>query len=414
VSIAVGEAIARADAAVAGLGHSPSTLSQYRWAWAEFEAFCSRRGITAVTDEAVGEFVDLVAVEFEQGRIKDWKRKLLRKAALVACEVAATGTYRWRLSRRKDANDRLDPVFRPVQERFEAWLGDQRLAVATRRLYATVSRTVFAWLPEHGVTCPGRLSGADMPAAVAFLATRYRATSMRTVATALRVLCRFLAEAGHGAGLSAGVPSLFARRVAPVFVLPADRVNELIDSPGAATPKGRRDRAMLLLGARTGLRPVDIVGLRLRDIDWRQGHITVVQHKTGVLLRLPLLADVGDAIADYLLHGRPAGVADEHVFLRTQAPFTRLASGSDLRHVAACAFTRAHVAQEGGAGRGFRVLRTSLATRMLEGGTPLPVIAGALGHRGTDSAKHYLAGDEQRMRACCLDFTGIEPAAVRP
>ena len=66
-----------------------------------------------------------------------------------------------------------------------------------------------------------------------------------------------------------------------------------------------------------------------------------------------------------------------------------------------------------GTGHGFRVLRASFATRMLEDGVPLPVISGALGHRGIDSAKHYLASDEQRMRDCCLDFAGIGPPATR-
>ena len=171
---------------------------------------------------------------------------------------------------------------------------------------------------------------------------------------------------------------------------------------------------MLLLAARTGLRPVDIAGLRLQDIDWAQGQITLTQHKTGALLTLPLLADVGEAIADYLLHGRPAGVADEHVFLRTHAPYVSLAPLSDLYWVAAAAFARTTTSPRNGTGRGFRVFRASFATRMLEDGTSLPVISGALGHRGIDSAKHYLAADERHMRDCCLDFTGIEPRGARP
>ena len=271
---------------------------------------------------------------------------------------------------------------------------------------------MLAWLPERGVSAIEGLSHADVSAAVVFLGSRYQAGSMRTVVSALRVLCRFLEDAGCRAGLSAAVPAMLARRRRSVAVLPADRVDELINAPDPATPQGLRDRALLLLAARTGLRPVDIVGLRLEDIDWRQGQITLTQHKTGTVLTLPLLADVGDAIAGYLLHGRPAGAADEHVFLRTQAPFTALSPVDDLYHVAARAFARTRIPAQGSGGRGFRVLRASLATRMLEGDTPLPVISGALGHRGIDSAKYYLAADEERMRACCLDFTGIEPAAM--
>ena len=139
----------------------------------------------------------------------------------------------------------------------------------------------------------------------------------------------------------------------------------------------------------------------------------MVQHKTGTVLKLPLLADVGEALSDYLLHDRPTGGNDEHVFLRTQAPHVALAPSNDLHHMAAGAFTRTGLGSQPDMGHGFRVLRSSFATRMLEGDTPLPVISGALGHRGISSAKHYLAADEERMRECCLDFSGIEPRGAR-
>jgi integrase len=170
---------------------------------------------------------------------------------------------------------------------------------------------------------------------------------------------------------------------------------------------------LLLLAARTGLRPVDLAGLRLGDIDWREARITLTQHKTGRVLTVPLLADVGDAIAEYLLHDRPAG-GDDHVFLRSQAPFTGLLASDSLYRVAARAFARVTTPPPCVTGHGFRVLRASFATRMLQAGTPLPVISGALGHHDPSSAGRYLAADEEAMRECCLDFTGIEPAGTRP
>lgn len=414
MGVPVGELIARTDSTVAALGHAPSTLWQYRWAWSQVELFCSQRGAVELTDEVTAEFLCFVAGEHRLGRIKDWKRKLLRKAVLVLSEVARTGTYTWSVSRRRHPNDGLDPVMRRVQEQFEEWLTGHGLALDTQHLYATVSRTVLAWLPERGITDVRQLSPSDMSAAVVFLGGRYRPGSMRTAVTALRVWCRFLEDSGLRAGLDRAVPAVFSRRVHAVRVLPASSVEQLIDSPDPATPTGRRDRAMLLLAARTGLRPGDIAGLRLPDIDWRQGQITLTQHKTSTVLTLPLLADVGVAIAEYLLQDRPSGAGDDHVFLRSQAPHVALAASSDLYHVAAGAFARTPAASTGETGRGMRVLRASLATRMLERDTPLPVIASALGHRGIDSAKHYLAADESGMRQCCLDLTGIEPEQVRP
>ncbi|MEH6822153.1 MAG: tyrosine-type recombinase/integrase [Dietzia psychralcaliphila] len=415
MSVLLDDLIVKADAAISGQGSAPSTLMQYRWAWSQFESFCATRndGAAVVTEESVADFVEFVTCEHQAGRYKPWKFKLLRKAALVLLELASTGSYQWRLSRTTHPNDTLDEALRPVQEQYEAWLKHQGLAVTTQNLYATISRTMLAWLPEHGAPEMGALTPAGVGAAVAYLGQRYRPGSMRTVLSAVRVLCRFLEESELRPGLSRAVPGRSARRTSPVGVLSPSEIDTLVNSTDLDASARLRDRAMLLLAARTGLRPVDIVNLRLSDIDWARAQITLTQHKTVQVLTLPLLADVGDAIADYLLHERPAAATGEQVFLRSQAPFTALAPSSGLHFVSARAFARTGASTSGGSGRGFRVLRASLATRMLEDGAVLPVISGALGHRSIDSAKHYLAGDAQRMRQCCLDFSGIAPRRTR-
>lgn len=413
MSVSLDDLIVKADDAITAQGSAPSTLMQYRWAWSRFKSYCSDDGEEVFTQEDAESFLRLVAAERRAGRYKAWKAKLLRRAVLVLGEVATTGSYQWHLSRRSHPNDGLDEVFRPIQEHFESWLKDQGLAVATQDLYATVSRKVLGWLPERGVKDIGALAPADVAAAVVFLGDHYRPGSMRTVLSAVRILCRFLEDSRLRPGLCRAVPGHAVRRTGPVGVLSPQAVDELVDSPDPAAPAGQRDRAMLLLAARNGLRPVDIVDLRLPDIDWTHSRITLTQHKTGQVLVLPLLADTGEAIADYLLHARPSGAADDHVFLRSQAPFTALAPSSGLHFVASRAFARIGATTRYGTGRGFRVLRASLATRILENGAVLPVSSGALGHRTIDSAKRYLAGDETRMRQCCLDFAGIEPRGAR-
>ncbi|WP_449373871.1 tyrosine-type recombinase/integrase [Arthrobacter psychrolactophilus] len=313
-----------------------------------------------------------------------------------------------------EPNDELNGVFRPIQEHFEGWLTQQGLAQSTQELYATVGRRTLASWQGRDIPSPAALTGTDVTSALVSLAESYQPGSMRTVLTSVRVLCHFLEESHDCSGLVRAVPRIVSRRVRHVSVLPVEKVELLTNSPDPGKAVGRRDRAMLLLGARTGLRPVDIIALRLQDIDWRQGQITLVQHKTDVVLTLPLLADVGEAIAGYLLHDRPAGAHDDHVFLRAKAPHVALVPSNGLYDVSARAFTRSGISSQPDQGRGFRVLRSSLATRMLEDGTALPVISGALGHRGISSAKHYLSADEERMRGCCLDFTGIEPRRAMP
>ena len=174
MQVSVGELVVAADSVIVGFGHAPSTLWQYRWAWSQFEMFCSREGVGEVTEDVVLPFLLFMAAGQPDGQLKEWKRKLLRKSVLVLCEVAATGTYRWRMSRQSHPNDVLDGVFRPVQEDFEGWLDRRRLATATKDLYATVSRTVLAWLPERGVTRVEDVGFADVSAGIVFLGGRYR------------------------------------------------------------------------------------------------------------------------------------------------------------------------------------------------------------------------------------------------
>ena len=390
-----------------------STLQQYRRAWAQISEYCSARNVVELTDEVVTSYLGSLETEQRDGLITQQKRALLRRAILILAEVAATGGFKWKAFRETHPNDRLGQVFTQVQVDFEEWLKSQGLAETTMDAYASISRSVLAGFSDRGISDVRSLTSADMSTAVVCLGEHYQPGSMKMAVAVLRVLCRFFEETGSCEGLLRAVLTVRTRHVTTVQVLSAESVEKLVSAPDPATPIGRRDRAILLLAARTGLRPSDITGLRLTDIDWRQSQITLTQRKTQTTLTLPLLADVGSAISAYILDGRPTNTAEDHVFLLARAPFTPLQSSS-LRNVSGSALAKAGIEVDGKNSRGLRLLRSSLATRMLENDTSVPVISQALGHRAPTSAKHYLGTDEARMRQCCLDFTGIEPSQVKP
>jgi integrase len=83
---------------------------------------------------------------------------------------------------------------------------------------------------------------------------------------------------------------------------------------------GKRNYAMVLLASRLGLRASDIANLKFSNLDWDNNLITLVMQKTDKTIELPLLADVGNAIIDYLRHGRPQSDL-QHVFLSSRAPY---------------------------------------------------------------------------------------------
>jgi integrase len=163
---------------------------------------------------------------------------------------------------------------------------------------------------------------------------------------------------------------------------------------------------MLLITARLGLRASDVCCLRFAEIDWEYNRISIEQKKTGEHLELPLLPEIGEAIVDYMKHGRP--VSDlPYIFLHANSPYDML-SRSTL-HSIVVQYMRLAGINLGKRERksGPHALRHSLAGILLEKKTPLPVISEVLGHKNTESTRHYIRIDIDALRQCTLDTPPI-------
>jgi site-specific recombinase XerD len=202
---------------------------------------------------------------------------------------------------------------------------------------------------------------------------------------------RFLITQGLcRSGLEAAVPVLAHWRFAPLpRYLQAEEVERVIAAYIPSSPIGRRNRAIVLLLARLGLRAGDVVRLRLRDINWKDASISV-SGKSRRETRLPLSQEVGQAIVEYLQHGRPPTQSDA-LFLRSVAPFTAFRSPANVGLIVKDAIDRAGVAcPRGGAAH---VLRHSVATSMLRQGASLQDIAALLRHRSVETTQIYAKVD---------------------
>ncbi len=156
-----------------------------------------------------------------------------------------------------------------------------------------------------------------------------------------------------------------------------------------------RDRAMLLLGLRMGMRAVDVVGLKYSDIDWKKQSIRFIQQKTGVEITLPMPVDVGNAMYRYITEERRAKSIPQ-VFLRLNAPYCPVGTNACIQ-----ALEKALPERNAG-GSGFHVARRTFATCLLRAGTGMDTVADTLGHRGTGTVHRYLSLDDERMRMCPL------------
>ncbi len=271
---------------------------------------------------------------------------------------------------------------------FRAWMRRQR--GASDRTICAYNRPVRGLVERLGED-PVQYGPQAIRAAVLAMVAGHGTSKAKQVATATRMYLGFLAVTGRcNPYLADAVPRVAAwsQTTLPKH-LPAEDVDKLIASCDSATPRTKlRDRAILLLLARLGLRAGDVMSLRLGDIDWAAGSFRVCGkgRREG---RLPLPQDVGDAILSYLEHGRPR-VPDDHVFLTARAPWRPIGSNATVANVVGRAVERAGVQAPS---RGAHLLRHSAATAMLREGASLPYIGAVLRHSTIETTHQYARVD---------------------
>jgi site-specific recombinase XerD len=281
----------------------------------------------------------------------------------------------------------------PLVGAFRRWMGQQRgTCEKTLDNYAAHIRPLLARLGQDAATLDARSLRE-------FVLEGHRtcgwaAAKKRT--TALRTFVRFLIADGRcESGLMGAIPVLAHWRLASLpRYLPEEDVERVLASCDTTSPVGTRDRAILVLLARLGLRAGDIVQLRLSDLDWAGAWIRVCG-KGRREARLPLTHEVGQALVTYLVHGRPQTDTDA-VFVRSRPPFRAFRSHCAVSVIVAGAFRRAGVRRPS---RGAaHLLRHSIATAMLRHGASLQEVAAVLRHRSIATTQIYAKVDVAALR----------------
>lgn len=220
-----------------------------------------------------------------------------------------------------------------------------------------------------------------------------RPASAGRIATALRSLLTFWYVDGLvDRPLADLVPKVaaYSQQRLP-RALEAEQVDALLSTCDLRTASGRRNRAVMLLMVRLGLRAGEVAALGLDDIDWRRGEVQVAG-KAGRQERLPLPSDVGEAVVAYLQDGRPNGVLSREVFIRLQAPYRGLTTAA-ISTVVAVAGRRAGLGKIGA-----HQLRHTAATAMLRAGGGLEEIGNVLRHSRIATTAIYAKVDRDALR----------------
>jgi integrase len=388
------------DAELRRLGYKDSTLIWYRGCWRRMERFFAARGVDEFSLDIAMVWVNEACGFFEKessGTLEANDVYLFRVAQMLG-DYAIHGSVLRRYSR---SIDKLSGEAADTVARFQAWLRVADRAVSTVRTYGTVAGEFVAFVDARG-----GLARCDAATIDAFVATLvgYQAKTVEQKLCALRSFLVFASVEGRlDATVGDAVPAARSTKEARVpSVWEPGQVESILDAIDRGNPCGKRDYAIVLLIARLGLRGVDVRRLEFGDFDWPGNRLLLTQAKTGDRVQLPLLKDVGWAVIDYIRAGRPACDCPQ-VFVRHTAPIGPFSDQDHLHQILVKHARVAHVPISEKRRHGMHSLRHTLATRLMENGTPLEQIADILGHQSVRSTGVYLKSSLGLLASCALD-----------
>jgi integrase/recombinase XerD len=376
-------------AKLAASGYTRLSINDYAISIAHFGDWLRRKGMTveAVDEKVLARFKTHHCYCFGIRSKKRLSGRYLKRVRRFMCHLAARGV----VARAVVEEPQESQV--PYLVEFRGWIHSHRgLAAQT---ISRNERDLSRLLPALGRDTT-RYDAALIRQVICTEARVRCAATARTIANSLRAYLRFLASRGHCVpGLDHAVPTVPQWRLSalPRYLAPKE-VERVIRACDLSSPVGLRDRAILLLLSRLGLRAGDIRGLRLDDINWREGTLRV-SGKGRRQICLPLPQDAGNALLAYLRRARPQADFDQ-VFLCVNAPIRPLQPPASVSNIVHLALRRAGITNP--PSKGANLLRHSAATSMLRAGATLDAISSLLRHRSSDTTAHYAKVDLTMLR----------------
>jgi site-specific recombinase XerD len=403
--------VAEAMGEIERLGYSKRSRNRYRAIWEHLIEFAHRKGRR-------DEFsADLAAAFLEEYRVRDepaekpgegWRRHMVFGVKVLA-DFAKSG--RMERAFTEVAAIHLVPAMKNTLCDYEQYCKDRlHLRPWTLHRRRTELAIFLDFLHSRKARTLDQIQALDLSE---FIACRdhLKPKTVARIVSDVRSFLRFLTMRGIlQKDLTRDLPKI---RVPQDATIPSvwDRqlVIQLLAAVDRSSAKGKRDYAILLLACRLGLRAGDIRTLRLDQLHWEDSTLEVTQSKTGLPSRLPLITEVGEAVIDYLQSGRPQTVHRE-VFLKVNPPFEPFRENSNLHHIVKYWRQLAGIRFRTPQKRGIHSLRHTLATRLLEQGTPFTTIAEILGHTSLESTRIYAKADVEALRSVALDPEGMHHA----
>lgn len=277
------------------------------------------------------------------------------------------------------------------------------VTVKHQRKVALVVRDLILYLYRHSVYSFEDMYNENV---TGFIASQvgFAPKTMAGKISCLRSLFQFLYLEGYVTRpLAEALPKVQSvYRTSVPLVWNKNDLQKVKDAIDLGNPTGKRDYAIIVLIAGTGLRSGDVISLKLSDINWEKKELSVVQNKTSQPLLLPLMDDVGWAMIEYIRNARPISEYD-NVFLKHLAPFEPFASVSSFYTLLTKYISRAGIEPGNKSRAGMHSLRHTLASELLQNNVEINTIADILGHSDPESTKNYLKVNIKALSQCTLE-----------
>lgn len=394
--------IAYAASIIEQQGTSSGTRGQYWHSWRDIRTyFFFHNSAMDYNPETLAQYLRELDEEFAADSMPETGYYMHRKAALIIMEIAETGQFQWKRSPRKPVLPLENPELEDIRQQYLSFLKKSNYAEGTIRGRDYIFRNMIKFSGVRSAEELYHLSASDVGGILKGFAGCCKCMDSPT--TLVRLTLQYLYEQGM-------LEVNRAEMVMPPFrhhgnlpcYIPEKEDEKFYEALEGCT---KRDTAIILLARKLGLRSCDICGLKFSQIDWENDRIRLNQQKTGEPVVLPLLPEVGNAIFEYIRDERPK--RDDgypFVFLRTQAPFTRI---TRLYEISDRFIKQSGIEQKNGSQRGMHLYRRTLVNRLLLDEVPHQIITDTLGHTSKEADKPYIPMEEAMLRECALDLGEI-------
>ena len=301
-------------------GYPEKSVQMYRHPILCLIRFCKDRGELELDSAVVEDFINYHAVRCAKGEISNGTLDYYRRPARNFLNYISTGMIHPVRKRTPEHSSLFEGVIDEIRTNAIFDTPDRAHMVSTANIF-------FSWLEKNNCMAPTDITQEHIRG---FMLDRSASVVGQTLSSdqrRLKLLNKYMLNRGlmsNDFSDYLSLPIAIEKKILPAMSL--DDIYQLLLSIDRNTAQGKKDYAIVLLAAVTGLRAIDIVKLERSDIDWKTGEIRINQSKTDEPLALPLTNDVGEAIKAYILEARPKSDVP-NVFVHHRAPYAPYTCG---------------------------------------------------------------------------------------